>query len=225
MPVPANVRYNLRWIRYLTGSRIDTHWRWILMLGILLVGLGLIALIAIYLKRRHRRKLDEKRASLSGFPPAPSAGHGRTPTPTPGPELWGPHQHMAHTRGWEYNHEQDDTLASGGVLGPRKKSKMARRDQGEKGNSRSRGSVREADSGVPSALAEMSKIQQRKEREQERERQTNKDQYAGYRAQSLRGAVSAFERDRANQSRSQTMRERDRITWQDPEKTDTIERI
>jgi hypothetical protein len=192
------------------------------MLGILLVGLGLIALIAVYLKRRHRRKLDEKRASLSGLPSAPSAGHGRAPTPTPGPELWGPHQHMAHTRGWEYNHEQDDTLASGGVLGSRKKSKKARRDQGEKG---SRGSVREADSDVPSALTEMSKIQQKREREQERERQTNKDQYAEYRAQSMRGAISAFERDRANQPRSQTMRERDRITWQDPEKTDMIERI
>jgi hypothetical protein len=195
------------------------------MLAILLVGLGLICLISLYLKRRHRRKLDEKRASLSGFPPAHSAGRGRTPTPTPGPELWGPHQHMAHTRGWEYNREQDDALASGGVLGPRKKSKKARRDRGEKSSSRSRGSIRDAGSNVPSALTETSKIQQRKEREQERERQTNKDQYAEHRAQSMKGAISAFERDRANQSRSQTMRERDRITWQDPEKTDTIEKI
>jgi hypothetical protein len=225
MSAPTNVQYSLRRVRYLTGSRIDTHWRWILMLGILLIGLGLIALIAVYLKRRHRRKLDEKRASLSGFPPAPSAGRGRTPTPTPGPELWGPHQHMAHTRGWEYSHEQDDTLASGGLLGPRKKSKKARRDQGEKSSSRNRGSIREADSNAPGVLAEMSKIQQRNEREQERERRRNRDQHAEYRTLSMRGAVSAFERDRDNPTRSQTMRERDRITWQDPEKRDTIEKI
>jgi hypothetical protein len=111
------------------------------------------------------------------------------------------------------------------VLGPGKKSKKARRDQREKGSSRNRGSVREADNDVPSAPTEMSKIQQRKEREQERERQMNRDQYAEYRAQSMRGAVSAFERDRANQPRSQTMRERDRITWEDPEKTDVMEKI
>jgi hypothetical protein len=222
MSVPTNMQYNLRRIRCLTRSRIDTHWRWILMLGILLVGLGLIALIAVYLKRRHRRKLDEKRASLSGFPPA---GRGLTPTPTPGPELWGPHQHMAHTRGWEYSHEQDDTLASGGVLGPRTKSKKARRDQREKSSSRNRGSIREADSNVPGVVMKTSKIQQRNEREQERERQKNRDHHAQYRTLSMRGAVSAFERDKDNPTRSQTMRERDRITWQDPEKTDTVEKI
>jgi hypothetical protein len=196
------------------------------MLGILLVGLGLIALIAVYLKRRHHRKLNEKRASLSGFPPAPSAGRGRTPTPTPGPELWGPHQHMAHTRGWEYNHEQGDTSASGGVLGPgKKKSKKGRGDRGEKGSSRNKGSVRDADSNAPSVLTEMSKIQQKNEWEQQQERQKTRDQYAEYRTQSMRGAVSAFERDKDNLTRSQTMRERDRISWQDPEKRDTIEKM
>jgi len=126
---------------------------------------------------------------------------------------------MAYTHGWEYNHEQDDTLASGGLLGPGKKSKKARRDQGEKGSSRNRGSIREVDNDVPSALTEMSKIQQRKEREEER------DQYAEHRAQSMRGAVSTFERDRASQPRSQTMRERDRITWEDPAKPDVVEKI
>jgi hypothetical protein len=210
-------------------SRIDTHWRWILMLGILLIGLGFIAFLAICLKRRHRRKIDEKRATLSGFPAPPASGRNRTPTPSLGPELWGPHQHMAHTQGWEYSHEQDDTLTPGGVVGGGKKSKKVRRDQSEKGVSRggskNRATVQELDGDVPSVLSEMSKIQKRRDREREREQERNRDQYAENRAQSMRGAVAAFERDRENLSRSQTMREKDRVAWHDPEKTDTIEKI
>ena len=229
----ANAQSIKRQIRELIKSRIDTHWRWILMLGILLIGLGLIAFLAICLKRRHRRKLDEKRATLSGFPaPPPSARH-RTPTPSLGPELWGPHQHMAHTHGWEYSHEQDSTLASGGVLGAEKKRKNIRRDQTEKGGSRgasrNRTSARELDSDVPSVLSEMAKVQRRREREQERERERNRDQYAEFRSQSMRGAVSAFERDRDRERRSQTMREKDKVAWRDrdrdPEKVDAIEKI
>jgi hypothetical protein len=197
------------------------------MLGILLIGLGLIALLAVCLKRRHRRKLDEKRATLSGFPPGPSSGRNRTPTPSLGPELWGPHQHMAHTHGWEYTHERDDTLTSSGMLGGGKKSSRMRRDQSEKGVSRntSRAGMRASNGNVPSVLSEMSKTQRRKEREQERERERNRDQYAEHRAQSMRGAVRAFERDRGSQPRSQTMREKDRIAWQDLNRRDAIEKI
>src|SRR2546429_6340006 len=145
----ANANSVKRHIRQLTLSRIDTHWRWILMLGILLIGLGLLAFLAGCLKRRRRRKLDEKRATLSGFPVHPPPGRNRTPTPTFGPELWGPHQHMAHTRGWQYNHEQDSAVASGGLLGEEKKGKKIRREPsgkaGSRGASRNRTSVRELD--------------------------------------------------------------------------------
>jgi hypothetical protein len=195
------------------------------MLGILLISLGLVAFLAVCLKRRHRRKLEEKRASLSGFPPAPPSGRNRTPTPSLGLELWGPHQHMAHTHGWEYSHEQDSTAVSDGALSSRKKSKKTRRDPSEKGGSRggSRGpsrmsGVHEVGGDVPGVLSEMSKTQRRREREQEKERERTQDVYADHRAQSMRGALTAFERDRENQPRSQTMRERDRVAWQDPEK-------
>ena len=201
------------------------------MLGILLIGLGLIAFLAVCLKRRHRRKLDEKRSTLSGFPARPPSGRNRTPTPSLGAELWGPHQHMAHTRGWEYNHEQDSTIASGGVLGAEKKNRKIQREQSEKGGSRgasrNRSSVRDADSNMPSVLSEMAKVQRRREREQERERERSRDQYAEYRSQSMKGAVSAFTRERERDQRSQTMREKEKIAWRDrdPEKTDAIEKI
>lgn len=135
---------------------------------------------------------------------------------------------MAHTHGWEYSHEQDSTVASDRALSARKNSKKMPRDQNEKGGSRgpSRMSgVHEVGSDVPSVLSEMSKIQRRREREQERERERNRDVYAEHRAQSMRGAVTAFERDREYQPRSQTMRERDRVVWQDPEKPGTIDKI
>jgi hypothetical protein len=199
------------------------------MVGILLIGLGLIAFLAVCLKRWHRRKLDEKRAALSGFPTAPPSGRNRTPTPSFGPELWGPHQHMAHTQGWEYSHEQDSALASDGVLGAGKKSKKTRRNHSEKGVSRgpSRNSVgiHKMGSDVPNVLSQISKIQRRRELEQEREQERNRDQYAEHHAQSMRGAVAAFERDRENQPRSQTMREKDRVAWQDAEKMEAIEKI
>lgn len=200
------------------------------MLGILLIGLGIIAFLAVYLKRRHRRKVEEKRAALSGFPPRPPSGRNRTPTPSLGPELWGPHQHMAHTQGWEYTHEQD-TVSEGVVLETGKKGKKIRREESQKAvsrhNSRSKGGAREADTNGPSIAPEMSQIQRRQERDQERQRERNRDQYAEYRSQSMRGAVSAFDRDRESVARSQTMREKDKAAWRnrDLEQTDTIEKL
>jgi len=68
---------------------IEGHWRWILMLGVLAVGLALFTWFAIWFKRRHRRKLDEQRAAVSGFP---SANEKRDGARSATPELWGPHQ-------------------------------------------------------------------------------------------------------------------------------------
>ena len=59
------------------------------MLGILLVGLGLLTWLLIWLKRRHRRKLDERRAAVSGFP---TESEKRAGARSATPDLWGPHQ-------------------------------------------------------------------------------------------------------------------------------------
>jgi len=115
------------------SSWMHTHWRWILMIVIVIAGLVFIAILAVCLKRRHRRKVEENRATLSGFAPPPSSSRGRTPEPNIGQDLWGPHQHMAHTRGWEYNHEQEDAAAGDlGVLGgdaEKRGSRKARRSK------------------------------------------------------------------------------------------------
>ena len=60
------------------------------MLGILLFGLIGLALFFIWLKRRHRRKVDEKRAAVSGFPTAAEKRNSGARSATP--DLWGPHQ-------------------------------------------------------------------------------------------------------------------------------------
>ena len=74
----------------LTCIRISNHWQWILMVGILAVGFGLIAWGAVWLKRRHQRKLDQRRAALSGFPTEDEKRNEGARAATP--DLWGPHQ-------------------------------------------------------------------------------------------------------------------------------------
>ena len=107
-------------------NRISTHWRWILMVAVLIVGFTALGLIAVWLKRRHRRKV----AAARGPTPLPfttpssqlslgTSGAGTTRTGTMQSsrtrsgtmqshrgdmrEVWGPHQIMAATQGWEYN--------------------------------------------------------------------------------------------------------------------------
>ena len=61
-----------------------------------------------------------------------------------GRDMWGPHQHMAHTRGWEYTHEQDEAVAAAAVtggatdaLGLREKgSRRLKRRESDRGKSR-----------------------------------------------------------------------------------------
>ncbi|KIW12343.1 hypothetical protein PV08_09620 [Exophiala spinifera] len=79
-------------------SWIDTHWRWILMIAILIVGFALLAWLLVWLKRRHRRKVESQRVAMSGLPVVSEKDSTRGPTP----DLWGPHQHMHHTQGFEY---------------------------------------------------------------------------------------------------------------------------
>ncbi|KAI1622536.1 hypothetical protein EDD37DRAFT_635273 [Exophiala viscosa] len=91
-------------------SWIQTHWQWILMLGILVLGFVLLTWGAIWLKRRHRRKVEERRAAMSGLPKANEKGGHRAATP----DLWGPHQHMQHTHGFEY--ANPSIMGSGAVV-------------------------------------------------------------------------------------------------------------
>jgi len=71
-------------------SWISGHWQWILMLAILAIGFGLIAWGAIWLKKRHEQKLDQRRAAMSGFPS--EAEKRRDGARSATPDLWGPHQ-------------------------------------------------------------------------------------------------------------------------------------
>jgi hypothetical protein len=118
-------------------SRIDNHWRWILMVGVLAVSFALIAWLAIYLKRRHRRKMDEQRATVSGFPVMRERKPMRQSTATL-EDMFGPHQLQHMTNGFQYTHEQNRALAAVGALGSaiRKKSRERKRDKSVKGNDR-----------------------------------------------------------------------------------------
>lgn len=72
------------------------------MLGILAVGLILLAWLAIWLKKRHRRKLESKRAAASGFNYDPEKRPANDPRRSATPDLWGPHQMMQATQGYGY---------------------------------------------------------------------------------------------------------------------------
>lgn len=85
-------------------SWIDTHWKWILMVVILAVGLALLAWLAVWLKRRHRRKLEKTRAAASGFDPEKRPAN--DPRRSATPDLWGPHQMMAATKGFGYDADE-----------------------------------------------------------------------------------------------------------------------
>ncbi len=110
------------------------------MLGILAVGLPLLAWLFVWLKRRHRRKLEQQRAAASGFPTNEEKRAGaRSATP----ELWGPHQvgnlcdhvacyadtapkHMHHTKGFEY-HNDPAILGSGALASSSKRDRRSKR--------------------------------------------------------------------------------------------------
>lgn len=100
------------------------------MVAILAVGFAFLAWLAVWLKRRHSRKIEERRAAVSGFPtPSEKRDGARSATP----DIWGPHQvgdilsrpckihlltvgpkHMHYTKGWEYHDGTE--LAAGGAL-------------------------------------------------------------------------------------------------------------
>lgn len=75
------------------------------MLGIIVVALILLAWGAIWLKRRHRRNLEAKRAAASGFNYDPEKRPANDPRRSATPDLWGPHQMMQATQGYGYTTE------------------------------------------------------------------------------------------------------------------------
>lgn len=70
-------------------ARFSTHWQWIVMVIVLAIGLGGLAWLLIFLRNRHRRKLDERRAQMGGFPTAREKAMGAHAATD---DLWGPHQ-------------------------------------------------------------------------------------------------------------------------------------
>ena len=131
------------------SSWISTHWKWVMMLGILFFGLIGLAFLLVWLKRRHRRKVEARRAALSGFPtPNEKRGGARSATP----DLWGPHQHMHATNGWQYPPNQEKAMEAG-VVGSSGETQYhhTRRDRSSKGKSRDRMGVAEIPGGPASS--------------------------------------------------------------------------
>jgi hypothetical protein len=199
------------------GSRFATHWRWVMMMMIIFIGLGLIALLAVYLKRRHARKVDERRVASSGFP---AAGGGSSPDIGHGRDMWGPHQHMAHTGGWGYTTEQDREMREasaptgagvlGSAIGKAKSLKgEGQRRLGKKPRHGSQRSVRLAEAGserargeeddhTRSATASVKRTRSERRREREREREREKEVERG-----LRGLPTKDHDERAGNSNPQ----------------------
>jgi len=105
------------------------------MLAILIVGFALLAWGAVWFKRRHRRKVEQRRTALSGF----AAGDEKRNTRAATPDLWGPHQHMHHTNGWEYG---DPALMGSGAVAANGDNRDAERRSKRVSTSRHKGQSR-----------------------------------------------------------------------------------
>ena len=153
-------------------SRIGTHWKWILMVAILLIGLGALAFFAVWLKRRHKRKAEEKQAVRSGFPIEREKAGSRASTANL-ESLFGPAQHMAATRGWEYPDENDGAAAAALAGEKRRSTRASRRHSSRKGK----------ETGAADVIHEMSTDRSRSRRrlEHEKERERNKEVERGLR--------------------------------------------
>lgn len=142
------------------------------MIAILALGLGGLAALALWLKKRHRRKAEERRAQLSGFPIEREKAGSRASTANL-ETLFGPAQHMAATRGWEYPDESNDSAATV-TVGEKKRSRRS---------SRRHSSRRGKDGDVGDTIQELPTERSRsaRRRDHERERERNKDIERGLR--------------------------------------------
>ncbi|KPI46044.1 uncharacterized protein AB675_612 [Cyphellophora attinorum] len=116
-------------------SWISGHWQWIVMIIALAIGLGLLAALLIFLKKRHRRKVNERRAQMGGFPTEREKAAGaRAATP----DLWGPHQHMHASKGWEYQEGAGPGVMAAGAVPGSRSEKADRAGRTERKRSRRR---------------------------------------------------------------------------------------
>ena len=152
------------------------------MIVILIIGLGLLAWLALWLKKRHNRKSEQRLAAASGFPPAQerdrtntNMSEKRNSTATL-EDMFGPHQHQHLSRGWEYTNEQRRELGLGGFAAAirqksreRKQSREGnRRDGGRKGKSRETSSKAKD-------FKTLSRTRSRSERQAENQREFDRD--------------------------------------------------
>lgn len=141
------------------------------MVALLIVGLGGLAFLAVWLKQRHKRKVEEKQAARSGFPIEHEKAGSRASTGNL-ESLFGPAQHMAATRGWEYPDENDGAAATV-IAGEKRRSTRASR----------RHSSRNGKGGVADTIQEMSadRSRSRRRRDHEKEKERNRDIERGLR--------------------------------------------
>ncbi|KAJ9635753.1 hypothetical protein H2204_005713 [Knufia peltigerae] len=127
-------------------SWIDTHWQWILMVAVLIVGFALLAWLGVWLKRRHRRKVESQRAALSGLPVVNEKRATRGPTP----DLWGPHQ------GYEY--PVASTMGSGalGAIDERRDNRRSKRQSSSHSKRQSRTEMTDLASRPPASRRQSS---------------------------------------------------------------------
>lgn len=125
-------------------SRISTHYRWVIMIVALAIGFTLAAMAGIWLKRRYDSKYPaiyhgpaggSARASKAGalasglrtshgeVKAAPQQPDGSSSSSAALPDMWGPHQSMAHPRVVEESIASSSTRAGipRGNVGPSQK--------------------------------------------------------------------------------------------------------
>lgn len=141
------------------------------MVALLIIGLGGLAFLAVWLKRRHKRKVAEKQAALSGFPIEREKAGSRASTANL-ESLFGPAQHMAATRGWEYPNESDGAAAAVLAGEKRRSTRTSRRHSSRRGKEGTSDTIQ-------GMSTDRSKSRRRRDHEQERER--NKDIERGLR--------------------------------------------
>ncbi|KAI9827418.1 MAG: hypothetical protein M1819_006959 [Sarea resinae] len=113
------------------GSWMHRHYRWIVMLIVVFLGLFLLAICTFFLRRHFKRKADAKRARISGGGP----GVGMA---------WGPHQAQSQDKGF------DSVRALGEYSGTQEMTRLQKKGKG-KGKEGVVVNERSVDGDVPSS--------------------------------------------------------------------------
>jgi len=89
-------------------SWISTHWRWVVMLIVLILGFTGFTLLLIYLKRRYDSSGQHQSAAAVAVATGTMTSRANLDRMSgnsysnPRPSGWGPQQHLAHTRDWDF---------------------------------------------------------------------------------------------------------------------------